>query len=216
MIRKIIFSSLIILIISANNIFGNVDNVLLQGKLINENDGSAIGAEVTFEDSEGDKIKVNADILTGAFEQLLKANHEYKITFQSPDIIRKVVDFKTKEATNYGEQKAEFSVIKLEANAKIMTLNLSDDGKNLSEIGKKSINELKILLRFNRSLYIDIVCVGTDLKNVLENVIKDKSWRIYKGKITIYEQSSYTKRKVELANDNDTVIIVNKVEDPFK
>lgn len=216
MIRKIIFTSLIILVFSTLNLFSNVDNVLLQAKLINENDNTPIGAEVTFEDAEGDKIKVNADILTGAFEQLLKANHEYTITFQSPDIIRKVVDFKTKEATTYGEQKAEFTVIKLEENAKIMTLNLSDDGINLSENGKKSLNELKMLLRFNRSLYIDIVCLGQELKNKLENVIEDKSWRIYRGKITLYENSSYSKRKIEFANDNDAIIIVNKVEDPFK
>lgn len=199
-----------------NNLYSFTNNVLLQAKLINENDNNPIGAEVTFEDSEGDKIRVNADPLTGIFEQLLKADHEYKITFQGPEIIRKVITFKTKESETYSEQKEEFAVIKLEPKAKILNLNISEDENNISENEKKSLNELKSLLRFNRSLYIDIVCSTNELKTKFETIIEDKSWRIYRGKITVYDSNNYSKLPVKFDGGNDTVVIVNKVEDPFK
>ena len=141
----------------------SVDNVLFKGLLIDENSNKPIGAEVRFEDSEGDVIKVNADPLTGAFEQLLKANESYSITFSSPEILRKVVKVTTKDTKTYGEQKETFSVVKMIPGAKVDALSISDDGKAISKNGINSINELKTLLRFNRSLYIDLVTKNNEL-----------------------------------------------------
>lgn len=214
----LLLTALITVLLSGSAVINamSVDNVLFKGLLIDENSKKPIGAEVKFEDSEGDVIKVSADPVTGAFEQLLKANETYSITFYSPEILRKEVKITTKETKTYGEQKETFSVIKMVPGAKVLTLNISDDGKDLSKNGIISINELKMLLRFNRSLYIDMVVKNKELFAALEKLTSDKSWRMYRTKIELASASDYDGKKVDFPDNTDLVIIINKVEDPFK
>jgi hypothetical protein len=204
------------IVVLTTNLIYSADNILLKGKLINEIDGKPIGAEVTFEDQEGDKIKVTADKLSGMFEQLLKADHNYNVTFDSPEIIRKETSLKTDESKTYAEQSEEFKVVKMEAGNKIVALNVSDDGSSLSSAGISALNELKTLLRFNRSLYIDIVTESKELYLSLNNLFEDKKWRMYKRKVTLYDKAGYTKNNVSIEEGMDVVIIIDKVEDPFK
>lgn len=192
------------------------NNILFKGELINENDGKPIGAEVTFIDEDGDKIKVNANELSGNFEQLLKADHNYKIIFAGADILRKEIEIKTDEAETYGEQSESFTVVKMESGAKIVEINVSNDNASLSNAGISALGELKTLLRFNRSLYLDLVTENESIKASLEELLNSKTWRMYKKKITIHCKDTYNKKNVNLAENMDLAIIIDKIEDPFK
>lgn len=165
--------------------------VLLHGFVYDSQSKNPIGVAIEFRDSEGKKIKSQSNTLTGEFQQILESNTKYSVVLNSSDVLRREVKIKTLDTNQYAEQKIEFNVFKPVVGNKIFAGNIFyPNSTKISTDGEKELEELQLLLRFNRSLNVEFKISGDEnllksRKDILANWIEN--WKREKSRIKILE-----------------------------
>lgn len=192
---------------------GKNSQVLVKGTVKDENTSEPLGVDIEIRSLDGKKIKTQSNIITGVFEQLLPSGESYIVILNSDDILRKEFEFSTEKTDSYKEQEAEWTAIKPLPGSKIFSGEIFSNGNDeITSDGQKKLKEIQMLLRFNRSLYVNFEISGesslaqkriTTLNNVIGN------WTREKSRIELVTNNSNTSAK-------DIIVKVNKIEEFIK
>jgi len=165
--------------------------ILLHGFIFESQSNKPIGVSIEFKDANGKKIKTQSNSLTGEFQQILESNSKYSVVLNSDDILRREIKLHTVDTNQYAEQKIEFSVFKPIVGNKIFAGNIfNSNSSKISTAGVEQLEELQLLLRFNRNLNVEFKISGNEdlvktRKEILLNYIEN--WKREKSRIKILE-----------------------------
>ncbi|GAB1371131.1 hypothetical protein MASR1M45_11930 [Candidatus Kapaibacterium sp.] len=205
---------LVLLIFNFNAIYsqflsGKDAQVLVKGKIFEENTLEPLVLSIEFRSQEGKKIKTQSNS-NGEFEQLLPSGSKYLVILNSDSILRKEFNFIVDDSDKFIEQKTEWTAIKPKVGSRIFGGNIFlNSSSNLSEQGIESLKELQMLLRFNRSLYVSFEISNKEnlyesRLNFLKNYVE--SWTREKARI------EFNKMGKEQSN-NDLNVKITKMSD---
>lgn len=140
--------------------------VLLKGNVTEDKNNEPIGIQIEFRSRDGKKIRTQSNAKYGTYEQLLNAGESYEVVLSSPNIVRKIDSVKLEPSTKFGEQSANFSVTKLAPGVELFGIDAFD---KLSATPKTALlddlEEIKEMLKFNRSISIEFVVTAKDTYN---------------------------------------------------
>lgn len=194
--------------------------VLIKGKVLDEFTNKPVDVSMTIKTSDGKKIKIVPNSTTGEYQQVVNSGENYEITFFNFDVAREIQNINVENADKYTEFKFDFKVKKLADGLEVFSKNIFEpNSAELSSEGKKFLEELQTVLKFNRgakfTLYLNKHGV-TDKKTIdavqksrhtfLANTIS--SWKAVSGRIKV-EMSSQE-------NASDIKIKVDEIKDPLK
>ncbi len=138
--------------------------IVVKGKVTDELTGQPIGVEIEFRSTDGRKIKINSNSISGEYQQVLNAGEFYDVIFSGPNIIRKVDRLKVDHFDSYDEQEQNFTVIKLEPGRTLFKISAFNKGSN--EVSKEEIesvfNQIKEIMKFNRAVNFEFVINAKD------------------------------------------------------
>lgn len=176
--KNLFNATLILLVFLGFNTKSFAQNTkILIGTIMTE-DGKKKDCDVEFIDGNGKKFVKKTD--NGSFEQLLNVGEEYQVTFVADDILRDSDSFTlTPPDEEFTPEKKTFKVIKLAKGKTIKSFDLfKENSAEFNGSKNEIIKKIKILLRFNRSINVNLVCNGTkasDRAKALEAIVsKDK------------------------------------------
>jgi len=148
--------------------------IILNGRIIEENTQKPIGVNIELRDENGKKNKSQSNSLTGEFQFVVESNKTYNVILNSDEILRRDFKFKTLDTNTYAEQTVEWYVFKPKIGNRIFKGNIFKINTwQLTNEGEEILEEIKMTLRFNRNLFVNFNISA-------ENIITDK-----KGKKTI-------------------------------
>ncbi len=228
---KSLMIMLLTMIISTTAFSQIMDNhsvqVMVKGTVYDEFSNQPAGVQVIFKDKTGKKIKIRTNDEDGTFAQLLKAGQTYKITFTNYNILRKVTEYTVPNASEFKEIDEEFSVQKLAPGRELSNHDIFDDGSaQISAEGKKALNDIKIDMRFNRTVYLDFKISAADTypdasSAEADQLVKDRiaaieayidNWRGYNRRITLTTAKTVSG---DAPAGTDLILSVNKIKDVF-
>ncbi|MDC1068678.1 hypothetical protein OAQ99_05925 [Candidatus Kapabacteria bacterium] len=158
---KILFLvALISINISYSQIINNNSSQRILIGTVTNDEGSPQNCEIEVVDKTGKKFVVN--VKNGKFEQLLNAKENYTFTFVADDILRddQVISLESPDK-DFTPQKMNFKVLKLSAGKTLFSLDLFEEGTaSLKSNSNEIIKRIKTVLKFNRSIKLDLVCGG--------------------------------------------------------
>jgi hypothetical protein len=188
---------------SSSQLFSSVQ-VLVKGTIVDELNHKPIGVNIEFRDKAGKKIKCNSNSLSGEFEQILDGGQKYTVILNSDFILRKEFKFSVIDTNQYAEQKTDWFVIRPVPGATVFQGTVFNDKESqFSSDGMAALEELQMLLRFNRTLHVvfkvftdEIITVkgkkkttsiNIDLLNKRVKTIEEtiSSWTMEKARIQI-------------------------------
>lgn len=208
----VIFAIISSIGLQAQFISGQENKVLAKCKVMDESTKSPIKVDIELKTPDGKKLKFTSNEVTGEFEQLLDGDNEYKLVFSGENIFRTKTSFRTDTSKNYKEENFEFYVNEIKVGNRVFHGNLFKEGTaEISNFGKELLNDIKINLRFNRSVYLDfkLSANDTDLLNSriakVEEVIS--KWHTSKSRIEIKAETK--------SNETNFNAYVTKIDNPF-
>lgn len=138
--------------------------IVVKGKITDEQTGQPIGVDIEFRSTDGRKIKINSNSISGEYQQVLNAGEFYEVILTGPNIIRKVDRLKVDHFDSYDEQEQNFTVIKLEPGRAIFKITAFDKGSN--QINKEELesifSEIQEIMKFNRAVNFEFVVNAKD------------------------------------------------------
>lgn len=165
------------------------NQVIVKGT-VKDDSGNFKDCEIEFKKAGGQKFVVKTK--EGKFEQLVNAEEEYSLTFVGDDILRDEITVSFPKADkDFNPINREFEVFKLSSGKTLKDLDIFEDGSaNLSSKGKKAIENLKTLLKFNRTLKLKLVCKGAGglaakREAALKEYTSSKEWRRFNRSASI-------------------------------
>jgi hypothetical protein len=219
-IYSVLLAILLMAAVSANAQFlsGQKGQVLLKGVIIDEFTDEPTGVDIRFIDPSGKKINTKSNSISGKFEQLLEAGTTYTVELTGPEVLDKEFKFDIIESENFTEQKTDWTVVKFAVGATLYNWDLFDNGSsNLNAGANSNLEKLKKMLRFNRSVYLEIILsddsgnggpLAQERLKALKAVVD--TWRREGRKITL------SVSKVSKANGaEETEVTVSKISDLF-
>ncbi len=191
---------------------------IVKGKITNSETGAPETVDIFFKTSTGKRFKIKSNSITGEYEQLLNAGQSYELSFVRWDVLNQPVKLTVEaEDEKYTAQIANFKIKILNEGNEIFAKDAFGKGSSvLSDVGKGLLKELKKLLRFNRSLSINLNINSSDsgddsaILSARLNAVKDftKKWKKFNRKV------NYISSKGNSASD--IVVMVSKVENTLK
>lgn len=181
--------------------------ILLNGFVFDSQTKKPIGVSIEFKDADGKRIKTQSNSITGEFQQILESNSKYSVVLNSEEILRREIKIKTLDTNQYAEQKIELNVFKPLVGNKIFSGNIFDpNSEKITVEGEQELEELQLLLRFNRNLNVEFKISGDkDLiksrKDVLTNLIEN--WKREKSRIKILEGNE---------NEHDFIVKISDIK----
>jgi len=157
--KNILFGLIILFALSGFAFSQNGKNIqiLLKGKVTDEFSGKGVEVTMEFREPDGKKFKVLTNALDGSYQQVVDAGKKFDIVFINYDVIRKSEPIQIDDSKKYVEQIANFSVKRLVQGLKLIKLNaFGDNQSSLKEGMDKSIEQLKEIMQFSRSVKFDI------------------------------------------------------------
>lgn len=212
MIKKILTLTLLVIITG----IAQAGQVLVKGVVTDAATGKPLGVTIDIYGPSDKRINTKSNSLDGKYEQLLEGGATYRFIFQSFDILRTEKNIEVKDNGSFAEQEENIKVKKIAKGDIIKEYNIFTDGTSDFVPGYENyMRELQEMLRFNRSLNLDLVVSagGNDtlrtrrLEMLSKYVAEDRAWRRYKKKVSVSEKLTGTPPK------SDLQIIVTKVED---
>ncbi len=195
---------------SAQFLSGKNAQILVKGFVKEAETGEYLAVDIEFRTEDKKKIKTKSNLLDGSFEQLLPAGEKFIVILNSDDILRKEFSFTTDEASEYKEQKTEWTAVKPKEGSKVFTGDIFASGKqNLKPEAQNTLKELQMLMRFNRGIHVDFLVSGE--KNIVEKRKVELSkiiacWIREKERINVITGSNSDK-------NSDLTVKIRKVED---
>lgn len=212
---------LLLLFTNTNNLlFASQGQTLIRGTITNNIDNGIESVEIIFKDSSGKKFSTKSDSKTGKYQQLLRSGETYEIYFKRFDVLREEFEIIPEAGeNNYKEQNLDFKVKLLKKGSTLSEFDLFDNNtSNLNSVAKKLIDNLKTLLRFNRSIKVNILVSANDSKSgkklaqarleTLKNLTG--KWRKFNRAANLELDNSYKN------GSNDVKIVITEVKDMLK
>lgn len=187
----------------------NFTHILVKGQIYDVTTKKPIGVEIEFRDSQGKKIKCQSNSLSGEYQQVLNSNTQYTVILNNSDILRREFKFKTLDTNDYAEQIEDWGVVVPKPGAVLFKGQIYDSGNdNFSAQGIDKLEELQMLLRFNRELHVEFVV------NSLNSVSKDGRVNNLEALINRWtrENPRITIRQSKSKSDNDLLVVITKVK----
>ncbi len=162
--------------------------VLSKGTVTDSQSGKPLLAvDIEFTDAQGNKKRTKSNEITGKFEQLLNANETYKVLLMDDKVLREYQEIQTKGLEKYSEQNIDLIGKSLLVGMQIKSGNLFETSStNLSETGSKFFEDLKSIMRFNRSISIEINVNSKDTYSSA-NKDEDKLKKLVVGRVSSIE-----------------------------
>lgn len=166
--------------------------VILKGKITDENSGKPIGITMDFRFQNGKKFKIQSNSIDGSYSQILNAGDEFEIIFANNyDIPRTIRKVKVIDTNSFTEQEMDFAIKKFEVGAKFTEFPIFDENSTaISESGKSELDKIRELMLFNRSVKFEFV---VNAHNTYFNKVEKKEVVKKKGKKkseTEYEETT--------------------------
>lgn len=137
---------------------------LLQGTITDEASGKFVGADFEITDAAGAKTRGKSAPNNGSFQAVLEPGGTYTISLFSFDILRKTETLVLPPSEKYSIVTKEYKVQKLRAGMELNALHAFKAGQsNLSPQAVEYFNELKEMMRRNRSLTVIINTYGDEV-----------------------------------------------------
>lgn len=162
---------LFLLLIASINLYSQSDrqmysiggNILVKGKVIDENSLQPVGTDIEFRHSNGKKIKIQSNSISGQWEQILPEGN-YTVILYSWNVARKIDEMEVPAATKYKEIQKDFTVKRMLPNDKIFQLSAFDSAsENFHGIAKSEIESLKEVMKFNRAVEFTVYVNASDM-----------------------------------------------------
>lgn len=180
---------------------------LLKGNVTNSVSGEPMNIELEFKAEGSPKVKVQA--MQGKYEQALTTNTKYMVTFVSKDVLREEIEIKVQDHKDaYNEQIMNFKVKKIAKGLEIKKFVLFENGTaTMSSQGKKNIDDIKTLIRFNRTIEVELL-LGEEMFAERMKALKDyiATMGAYSAKIKINPES-----KASLSGSECAITVGNVV-----
>ncbi len=197
--------------------------VLVKGMVTDTDTGEPVGVKITIHTVNKKKIKTKSNSISGRFEQLLPGGQVYKFVFTNYDILRKEQTVKVRQSAKFTEEEINFTVQKLKKGVSLMDIAMFErNSSSLTSSGKRKLKELQKIMRFNRSVKLDLIVNASDSFGsgtpqnqiselvgrraaALTNYIKD--WKRYIKRLSVVPNSSLT------SGASNLIVSVNSIED---
>ena len=226
-IIKGLFIAIVIFIGINNILFAQIINnkgtqIILKGEVRDFYTNAPVSCELQIKTESGSRMKIKSNSITGAYEQLFNVGDKVTITFAGFDILKQDETVVIKESKETGEQIQNFKVKQL-VNGKVLE-SIDAFAKNenqINQFGKAKIEELKVLLRFNRSLSLNIIVSSEDTYQNASNTITVETFNELdaKGKKKSKKELDAMKKriaeqtaKLEVANKQNTDLANKAIE----
>lgn len=224
---KMKFLVLVKFIIVFSTYFAFSNPSMIKGKITDFYTGSPIAVNIELRDTQGGKIKINSNSISGLFEQVLKSGEKYKVIFSGTNILREEFDYQMPDSGKYFETEVEWKAKSIKVGSEIYKLKLFKvNSAELSTEGIAELNKLKEVMKFNRAISVDIIICSKDSflneKKVDANKFKELNkqriaaldallidWKKDRTRINLIESN------IELAKNSDTSIKISKIDDLF-
>ncbi len=196
---------------------------LVKGTVTDKDTGEPAGVKITIHTLNGKKIKTQSNSGTGHYEQLLPAGQVYKFVFTSYDILRKEQNVEVKQSAKFTEEEIDFTVQKLKKGLNLMDMNLFERNSSaLTSTGKRKLKELQKIMRFNRSIKLDLIVNANDSfsndspKNQVNELVASradalknyiKNWKRYFKRLNVITDGTLS------GGASNLVVSVNSIED---
>ncbi|MCX6148734.1 MAG: hypothetical protein NTW25_15990 [Candidatus Kapabacteria bacterium] len=166
----------------------DIKQVLIKGTVSDiQSKKPLLAVEIEFVDAQGNKTRTKSNEITGRFEQLLKANEKYTVVLLDDKILRENQEIETKGLEKYSEQNIDLTGKTLSIGMTIKSGNLFEPSTtSLSDEGIKMIEELKGIMRFNRSISVEIQVNARDTYSN-ENKDDDRLNKLVIGRVSAVE-----------------------------
>ncbi len=137
--------------------------VLLKGLVTDYYTNLPVQCEIIFKTESSNKIKIKSNSNTGAYEQIFNSGEKLNVSFNGFDIIKQEEVLTIKETKEMTEQIQNFKVKQVVAGKELERYDFFDahTAKENSKL-KEKMEELKLLLRFNRAISFDLVITSDD------------------------------------------------------
>jgi hypothetical protein len=191
----------------------NFTHILVKGQIFDETTKKPMGVEIEFRDAQGKKIKCQSNSISGEFQQVLSSNTQYTVILNNSDILRREFKFKTLDTNDYVEQIEDWGVVVPKPGTVLYKGQIYDSNNdNFSSNGTEKLEELQMLLRFNRELHVEFVV------NSLNSVSQDGRVKNLEQLINRWtrENPRISIRQSKSKSDNDLVVVITKVKDFIK
>lgn len=164
-----LITSLFIIFLSVQNnsnsqiINNKGTQVLLKGIVTDYYTNLPVSCEIIFKTESGNKIKIKSNSNTGAYEQIFNSGEKLNISFNGFDIIKQEEVLTIKETKEMSEQNQNFKVKQVVAGKELERYDFFDanSAKENSKL-KEKMEDLKLLLRFNRAISFDLIITADD------------------------------------------------------
>ncbi len=184
--RILIFSCLSVFLVSSFAFSQNGKNIqiLVKGKVTDEFTGNGVVVTMEFREPDGKKFRISTNSIDGSYQQIVDAGKKFDIVFTNFDIIRKTEPLQIENTTKYIEQIADFKVKRLVPGLKLLTYSAFDANSSaFKEEIQKSLEQLKEIMQFNRSVKFEFNINSHDTYKRIKNVqeIKPDKKKAKKG-----------------------------------
>lgn len=207
--------------LNAQFVNGQSGKVLLKGTITDKTKSDLMNVKITFKNEQGKEISTVSNSETGKYELLLDGNTAYDVFINSKEIIRLKTKYTTPNTDKYTEVNKDFSVQTIEPGAVISLINNAFDDNNINNKAINELDEVKKILRFNRTIYINVYLLSDNTNSQKSSsrlsVIKDyfTEWKRFKSKIDEIKIYGKYQDILPTGDANDILIIISKVKDPF-
>lgn len=197
--------------------------VLVKGTVTDKDTGEPAGVKITIHTINKKKIKTQSNSVSGHYEHLLPAGQVYKFVFTNYDILRKEQTVEVRQSAKFSEEEIDFTVQKLKKGINLMDMNMFDpNSSSLTSSGKRKLKELQKIMRFNRSIKLDLIVNANDsfsndspksqvseLVNRRADALKNyiKGWKRFIKRLNVVSDASIS------GGASNLVVSVNSVED---
>lgn len=132
--------------------------VILKGKVVDLYTGNPVECELEFRPEGGNKIRIRSNSISGEYEQVFNIGEKVTVSFNAFNVLKEEQQVTiVKQNSGSIEQKQDFKVKVFSQGAVLNSIQGFSVGDNkLNSSGKTLLEDLKTLLRFNRSVYINI------------------------------------------------------------
>lgn len=175
MLNKSILTVLIFFLFVIDNFSAQSVQVFMKGRVFDELSGSPISVNMEFRTSNGKKIKIQSNSITGAYEQIFNAGDTIEVILTNWDIARKAETIIIENFQKYTEVERNFYVIKFTPGSTVFSINAFNPAESdVLQVFSSKLEEINKMLVFNRNVKFEILISAKDTYKKEYKIVKEK------------------------------------------
>ncbi len=213
---KKVFSILLLLFMVSLNCYCGGVPILIKGKVLDEFSNTPTEVTMVIKGKDDKKIKIQPNILTGEYQQVLNSGDVYEVTFLNYDVVKETKTINIEYSEDYKEVEIDFNIKKMTNNRTIYQVNCFNTGTTqISNECSKLFKDFIDVYRFNRGAKFKLVLNSSKAKN---KKAEAELLASLQNACAIWNDFStrYTIETEKLDSQSDLQIIVTEIKDPLK